>query len=65
MAGSAPPCLGWDTRYRSTKDAPSLILSLDRGGQCKTVAFPCRPRLVTGISPNSTGVFYGVPPINS
>jgi cation transport protein ChaC len=32
-------CLGWDTRYRGNKDTPGLMLSLDRGGQCKGVAF--------------------------
>jgi glutathione-specific gamma-glutamylcyclotransferase len=32
-------CFGWDTRYRGNKDAPGLMLSLDRGGTCKGVAF--------------------------
>jgi cation transport protein ChaC len=32
-------CLGWDTRYRGNKDAPGLMLSLDRGGTCKGVVF--------------------------
>lgn len=36
-------CLGWDTRYRGNKDAPGLMLSLDRGGQCKGVAFRVPP----------------------
>ena len=32
-------CLGWDTRFRGNEDAPGLMLSLDRGGACKGVAF--------------------------
>lgn len=28
-------CLGPDTRYRGNPDAPGMMLSLDRGGQCK------------------------------
>ena len=27
-------CLGWDTRYRGNEDAPGLMMSLVRGGQC-------------------------------
>ena len=28
-------CLGPDTRYRGNPDAPGVMLSLDRGGQCR------------------------------
>ena len=28
-------CLGWDRRFRGTKDRPGLMLALDRGGTCK------------------------------
>lgn len=31
-------CLGWDTRFRGNPDHPGLMLSLDRGGQCRGVA---------------------------
>ncbi|MHB1109125.1 MAG: gamma-glutamylcyclotransferase [Devosia sp.] len=32
-------CLGWDHRYRGNPEQPGLMLALDRGGQCKGVAF--------------------------
>lgn len=32
-------CLGWDHRYRGNPEAPGLMLALDRGGQCRGVAF--------------------------
>jgi cation transport protein ChaC len=32
-------CLGWDLRYRGNPEQPGLMLALDRGGQCKGVAF--------------------------
>ena len=28
-------CLGWDRRFRGTKEQPGLMLALDRGGACK------------------------------
>lgn len=31
-------CLGPDTRYRGNPDAPGVMLSLDRGGQCRGMA---------------------------
>ena len=30
-------CLGWDRRFRGTKERPGLMLALDRGGACKGV----------------------------
>lgn len=30
-------CLGWDRRFRGTKERPGLMLALDRGGTCKGV----------------------------
>jgi cation transport protein ChaC len=39
-------CLGWDTRFRGNKDSPGLMMSLDRGGQCKGVAFRVPPDAV-------------------
>ncbi len=36
-------CLGWDRRYRGNSDNPGLMLALDRGGQCKGVAFRLDP----------------------
>lgn len=30
-------CLGWDHRFRGSREAPGLMLALDRGGQCKGV----------------------------
>ena len=30
-------CLGWDHRFRGSRDTPGLMLALDRGGQCKGV----------------------------
>jgi cation transport protein ChaC len=32
-------CLGWDYRYRGSRETPGLMMALDRGGQCKGVAF--------------------------
>ncbi|HWA19243.1 MAG TPA: gamma-glutamylcyclotransferase [Devosia sp.] len=32
-------CLGWDYRYRGSREEPALMLALDRGGQCKGVAY--------------------------
>lgn len=32
-------CLGWDYRYRGNPEQPGLMLALDRGGQCKGVAY--------------------------
>jgi cation transport protein ChaC len=32
-------CLGWDYRYRGSKDTPGLMLALDRGGQCRGMLY--------------------------
>ncbi|HEY0919387.1 gamma-glutamylcyclotransferase [Devosia sp.] len=32
-------CLGWDYRFRGNPEQPGLMLALDRGGQCKGVAY--------------------------
>lgn len=32
-------CLGWDYCYRGNKDQPGLMLALDRGGQCRGMAY--------------------------
>jgi glutathione-specific gamma-glutamylcyclotransferase len=32
-------CLGWDLRYRGNPEQPGLMMALDRGGQCRGVAF--------------------------
>lgn len=32
-------CLGWDYRYRGSRDTPGLMMALDRGGQCKGVVY--------------------------
>jgi cation transport protein ChaC len=44
MIGSAPGwhrsfCLGWTTVFRGSKDRPGLMMALDRGGECKGVAY--------------------------
>lgn len=36
-------CLGPDTRYRGNPSAPGVMLSLDRGGQCRGIAFRMDP----------------------
>jgi cation transport protein ChaC len=36
-------CLGWDRRFRGNSDNPGLMLALDRGGQCRGVAFRLDP----------------------
>jgi cation transport protein ChaC len=32
-------CLGWDYRFRGSREAPGLMMALDRGGQCKGIAY--------------------------
>jgi len=32
-------CLGWDYRYRGSKDAPGIMMALDRGGQCRGMIY--------------------------
>ncbi len=32
-------CLGWDYRFRGSREAPGLMMALDRGGQCKGVVY--------------------------
>lgn len=32
-------CLGWDLRFRGCREAPGLMLALDRGGSCRGVCF--------------------------
>lgn len=32
-------CLGWNDRWRGSKENPGLMLALDRGGACKGVAY--------------------------
>ncbi len=39
-------CLGWDRWFRGSPEHPGLMLSLDRGGQCKGVAYRLPPDAV-------------------
>lgn len=32
-------CLGWDFRYRGSRETPGLMLALDRGGQCRGMIY--------------------------
>ncbi len=32
-------CLGWDYRYRGCREAPGLMMALDRGGQCRGMLY--------------------------
>ena len=32
-------CLGWDYRFRGTRETPGLMLALDRGGSCRGVVY--------------------------
>jgi cation transport protein ChaC len=32
-------CLGWDYRFRGNREAPGLMLALDRGGQCRGMLY--------------------------
>lgn len=32
-------CLGWDYRFRGTRETPGLMMALDRGGQCRGMIF--------------------------
>ena len=43
-------CLGWDYRFRGSRETPGLMMALDRGGQCKGMAYrlpeePLKPEL--------------------
>jgi cation transport protein ChaC len=42
-------CLGWNTRFRGSEQAPGLMLALDRGGSCKGVLYRLPP---DAIEPN-------------
>ena len=52
-------CLGPDTRYRGSPDAPGYMLSLDRGGQCKGMVYRL-PR--EGLAANIEGMLRKEPP---
>lgn len=39
-------CLGWNTRFRGSDDAPGLMLALDRGGSCHGVLYRLPPDAV-------------------
>lgn len=39
-------CLGWDRWFRGSEEHPGLMLSLDRGGQCKGVVYRLPPDAV-------------------
>ena len=32
-------CLGWDYRYRGSRETPGIMLALDRGGQCRGMLY--------------------------
>jgi cation transport protein ChaC len=32
-------CLGWDYRYRGSRETPGLMMALDRGGTCKGMLY--------------------------
>ena len=32
-------CLGWDHRWRGNREAPGLMMALDRGGQCRGMLY--------------------------
>lgn len=32
-------CLGWDYRFRGTRETPGLMMALDEGGECTGVAY--------------------------
>ena len=39
-------CLGWDRRFRGSTDRPGLMMALDRGGECKGVAYRLPPEAI-------------------
>ncbi len=39
-------CLGWNTRFRGSDEAPGLMLALDRGGSCRGVLYRLPPDAV-------------------
>lgn len=32
-------CLGWDYRYRGSRETPGVMMALDRGGQCRGMIY--------------------------
>lgn len=32
-------CLGWDYRFRGSRETPGLMLALDRGGECRGIIY--------------------------
>jgi cation transport protein ChaC len=32
-------CLGWDYRYRGSRETPGVMMALDRGGQCRGMLY--------------------------
>jgi glutathione-specific gamma-glutamylcyclotransferase len=52
-------CLGPDTRFRGSPEAPGYMLSLDRGGQCKGMVYRL-PR--QGLAANLEGLLRKEPP---
>jgi cation transport protein ChaC len=41
-------CLGWDYRFRGSRDAPGLMMALDRGGQCRGMLYRLPEDSLTG-----------------
>lgn len=53
-------CLGWDRGVRGNKINPGLMLSLDRGGQCRGLAFRVKNE---NLAENLTSLLRREPPI--
>ena len=53
-------CLGPDTRYRGNPDAPGVMLSLDRGGQCRGMVLRMDP---TGLRAALEDLLRNEPPV--
>ncbi|MEQ1771175.1 MAG: gamma-glutamylcyclotransferase [Devosia sp.] len=55
-------CLGWDRAWRGNPVNPTLMLSLDRGGQCRGVALEVRSD-EPGLRANLLAILKREPPI--
>ena len=54
-------CLGWDRAYRGNPVNPGLMLSLDRGGQCRGIALRIRGNGI-GLRANLLAILRREPP---
>ena len=55
-------CLGWDRYFRGSPENPNVVMSIDRGGQCRGVAYRLRTD-GDGLRANLISLLSREPPI--